>query len=681
MSGILELPESDSDSPSEGFLNGDVWDRIGGSTQVGISLGQRVGPYRLEETLGAGGFGVVYRASDEHAKNPQLRTVAVKVLKTLLTPRVEIRFQREVEAMQSLSHPGIASFLNSGTIEPGVGWLAMGLIDGQPIHQYCEAEKPGWRRIVEIMVQVCHAIEHAHERGVLHRDVKPGNILVQPCGVPVVTDFGLVRFLDPDGESTRSVTAMGTPAYMAPESLPTSPANSTAVGPQVDVFGLGATMHRLLSGQAPRESSSRRTPLRKNSDGESAIDTEPIVVACPEPLKTVVAKAIAADPAARYGSVADLRHDLENVLAGLPTVARRPSPGRRVVMFAKRQPGVLVAAILIAGALITASWLAVDSASSVRSKRRLAAAVVTELDEHFATIAANPDFAGSVKENFRARLRRQQDKILVAANDQGVNYHGAVGRFILGEYLQEIGKPSEAREQFLIAEAGFRRLHNAGYEPDETQFDLFHCSFRLYGLALTMKDENEMGHRLELGTNLITGLVDQSPDDPILLDCQAQMGLFQGDARLRVGKNEEAVVVLADALQAAERAEELSGFQGKYIAKIAACTQYLGRAAAEAGNHADSEELYAKALRLVLPNGRDESDFHRLKSEARLRGSRCVSGIAAGQFDLAEEDIGEMEMIAAAGTRLNPGSAFNKQVEESILDFRSQIEMGRRAGE
>ena len=679
MAKTRELPDSDSVSPAAGFLDGDVWDRIGGAAQVGISLGQSVGPYRLEEILGAGGFGVVYRATDESANNPQLRTVAVKILKTLLTPRVEIRFRREVEAMQSLSHPGIASFLNSGTIEPGVGWLAMGLIDGQPIHEYCESEKPGWRRIVEMMVQVCEALEHAHERGVLHRDMKPGNILVQPTGNPVVTDFGLVRFLDPDGESTRSLTAIGTPAYMAPESLPTSPTNPMAVGPQVDVFGLGATLHRLVSGQPPGDSGRPGTSASKNTSSDADHESRPVVIACPAPLTTVVQKAIATEPESRYSSVADLRRDLENVLAGRPTEARRPSVGRRLIMFARRRPGFLLTAVIVTAIIASAGWIAIDSAASVRGTRRLAAAVVSELDEHFATIAADPDFAGSVKDSYRARLRRQQDQIIAAANDQVVNYHGAVGRFILGEYLQEIGKPSEAREQYLIAEAGFQRLHNAGYEPDETQFDLFHCSFRLYGVAVRMEDEKEMNNRLERATGLITPLAEAGPDDPVLLDCVAQMGLFQGDARLRAGKNAEAVVVLGEALEASQRAERLSGSKGKYLAKIAACTQYMGRAAAEAGNHTESEQLYAKALRLAMPDGRDKSDFERLKVEFRFRGSRCLGRIAAGRLDLAEEDIAAMKELGEIGATLNPGSSFRAQVEESVANCRARIEEARRS--
>ena len=212
-------------------------------------LDWNVGPYRVHESLGQGGMGSVYLASP--TKAPEER-VAIKLVRPdLLESEVLHRFRAETRILARLSHPNIASLLDSGTTDEGIPYLVMEYVDGLPIDRYCEENRLSIDERLELLAAVSSAVEHAHNHQIVHRDLKPSNILVTCNGVPKLLDFGIAKSLDPEvGEWALSATRTGwvpmTPLYASPEQL-----RGEVVGTSSDIYSLGALSHQILTGRLP----------------------------------------------------------------------------------------------------------------------------------------------------------------------------------------------------------------------------------------------------------------------------------------------------------------------------------------------------------------------------------------------------------------------------------------------
>jgi serine/threonine-protein kinase len=257
-----------------------------------------VGPYQLQEEIARGGMGVVYRGL-----GPQ-GPVAVKLL---LEGQHDPRFERELEAQRRLDHPGIVRVLDGGRDPRGRCFMVQELVPGGSLADRLRREGPlPPREVVEVGLQLCHALEAAHAQRVLHRDLKPSNVLVDGQGRAKLTDFGVAKVVDQRESLTRTGQLVGTPAYMAPEQ---ASGEKEQVGPRTDVYGLGATLYALLSGRPPF---SADTPLnlvvavlREPPPPPSTLraDVDP-------QLEQVVLRCLAKDPDDRPASVAALRGEL-----------------------------------------------------------------------------------------------------------------------------------------------------------------------------------------------------------------------------------------------------------------------------------------------------------------------------------------------------------------------------------
>src|SRR5215467_4209304 len=203
------------------------------------------GDYELLEEIGRGGQGVVYRARQKSLN----RTVALKVIG--LGPwATEVhlkRFRREAEAAASLNHPGIVPIYEVGERD-GACYFSMGLVEGEQLDTILKREPMPIRRAAELIAKVARTVHHAHEHGILHRDIKPGNILLDRKGEPNLTDFGLARLVESESTITRTLEVLGTPSYMAPEQAAGNNIKLTRV---TDVYGLGAVLYQLLTGHPP----------------------------------------------------------------------------------------------------------------------------------------------------------------------------------------------------------------------------------------------------------------------------------------------------------------------------------------------------------------------------------------------------------------------------------------------
>src|SRR5437867_11481000 len=274
------------------------------------------GDYELLEEIGRGGQGVVYRA---HQKSLN-RTVALKVigLGHWATEAHLKRFRREAEAAASLEHPGIVPIHEVGERE-GTCYFSMGFIEGDQLDAVVRRELMSVRRAAELIAKVARTVHYAHEHHILHRDIKPGNILLDRQGEPHLTDFGLARLVETESTVTRTLEVLGTPSYMAPEQ---AVGNNAQVTSATDVYGLGAVFYQLLTGQPPFAGGTTYETIKL------LLDTEPRQPRLLNPkvhrdLSTICLKCLEKDPHLRYSSALTLAEDLERWLKHEPIQARR----------------------------------------------------------------------------------------------------------------------------------------------------------------------------------------------------------------------------------------------------------------------------------------------------------------------------------------------------------------------
>lgn len=305
---------------------------------------QRLGPYRILGRLGSGGMGQVYEAEQDFPR----RVVALKVLPpALATPNSVQRLRREAELLGRLAHPGIAKIYDAGTLlDPASGssplaYIAMERVTGLPLDTATAHLPP--RERLQVFIQICEAVEHAHDQSIVHRDLKPSNILIDDRGDPIVLDFGIGRHLDREamGQSLRTETGavLGTLAYMSPEQVAGEVADERA-----DVYALGVILYELISGQLPLDP--RSTSVAEAT--RRIRDDEPLPLSSHDSqwrgdLDVITSKALAKDLNRRYPSASELRRDVERFLSNEPIRAWRPSVAYQLKKFAKRNRALSVA--------------------------------------------------------------------------------------------------------------------------------------------------------------------------------------------------------------------------------------------------------------------------------------------------------------------------------------------------
>lgn len=347
-----------------------------------FAIASHIGPYRIVREIGRGGMGVVLEAVEE----PLGRRVALKVLpaELLASSSARARFRREAELAARLDHSGIATVYGAG-VEDARPWIAMRFVDGITLSRAIVAAREAGVSCVRVsttaksaretalavaacLAKVAHALHAAHEQGVVHRDVKPSNIMLSADGAPTLVDFGLAIPEDSEGHTlTRTGDNAGTPAYMAPEILAGERTRSDA---QCDVYSLGVTLYECLALRRPFDAP---TPFALHRAILAGEPTELRVVhnAVPRDLAIVVATAMERDPKRRYRSAAGLAADLEACVRGDPIQARPLAFHGRILRWARRDPKqALLSSMLFAATIFAA--LAVGSWWSSRSEVRAA---------------------------------------------------------------------------------------------------------------------------------------------------------------------------------------------------------------------------------------------------------------------------------------------------------------------
>ena len=310
---------------------------------------KQIASYEILDEIGRGGMGVVYKAQDQRLK----RTVALKViLAGGHAGEVELaRFQIEAESVARLKHHNFVQIYEVGSDE-GLPFLALEYCPGGSLEDRVAESPLSPRESAELVAKLADAMDHAHQAGVIHRDLKPGNVLFDENGEPKITDFGLAKKVGEDDSHTRTVSVMGSIGYMSPEQASGHTREAT---PAVDIYALGAMLYRLLAGKTPFEGSSTVESLQLVINGVP-VPIRRLRPACPRDLDTICLKCLEKSPANRYRTAAELADDLRRFLRGEPIAARAATPLEQLVSWARRNPlpttiavgGVLMLAILAA---------------------------------------------------------------------------------------------------------------------------------------------------------------------------------------------------------------------------------------------------------------------------------------------------------------------------------------------
>lgn len=495
--------------------------------------GRRVGPWRLVEPLGRGGMGTVYLA--ERADGAFDQRVALKLLRApLLGSEGRNRFTAERQILARLEHPAIARLLDGGILPDGVPWFAMEYVEGVPITDACEARHLGIGERLELFVAVCDAVDYAHRSLVVHRDLKPGNVLVTADGEVKLLDFGVAQLLAPDERASADRHPV-TPAYAAPEQL-RGDATTTAT----DVWALGVLLYELLTGRRPHDEVIRDEatgtatygPLtapseRLTRDDEEARSTRELAARgtarrrrlhgrIADDMDAIVCKALEPNPLRRYRGAAELADDVRRHQERLPVRAREPSLGYQLRCFVGRHRLEVAAVAIIAFLLLAVAGLAVHSALRARADRQ--------------------------------RLAQERGKA------------EAVAEFLLGVFT--VADPEEAPGETVSARAlldrGARRVREDLADQPGVQASMLHTLGRAYrSLGLYERADRLLSQALELRRG---GGRESAPELAATLLELGRTRLGRDDAEGAEALLEEALERLGEPapVTAAERAATLS---------------------------------------------------------------------------------------------------------------------------
>src|SRR5437870_2687263 len=388
------------------------------------------GDYELLEEIGRGGQGVVYRARQKSLN----RTVALKVigLGHWATEAHLKRFRREAESAASLEHPCIVPIHEVGERD-GSCYFSMKFIEGGQLDEVVRREPMPVRRAVELIVKVARSVHYAHEHHILHRDIKPGNILLDRQGEPHLTDFGLARLVETESTVTRTMEVLGTPSYMAPEQ---AVGNNAAVSSVTDVYGLGAVLYELLTAHPPFAGGTTFETVRL------VLDTEPRQPRLLNPkidrdLNTICLKCLEKDPKRRYASALALAEDLERWLKHEPIRAHRTGIFTRGKKWLRRNPSIAVMAamlLVLAVPLGLMIWKAESERSAASNPAPPEKSIAVLPFSNLSKEQENAFFADGVQDEILTDLARVAD-LKVISRTSVMPYKSGMAR-----NLRQIGK-------------------------------------------------------------------------------------------------------------------------------------------------------------------------------------------------------------------------------------------------
>lgn len=572
-------------------------------------IGKHIGPYLIEKEIGIGGMGIVFAGKRDDGEFEQ--KVAVKIIKQGLSSNYLLkRFQNERQTLANLQHPNIAKLLDGGKTSEELPYLIMEYIDGIPITEYCEKNNLSIEKRLELFVTVCKAVQYAHQNLIIHRDIKPGNILVAQDGVPKLLDFGVAKLLSDDyAENNEEVlTKPGmwhlTPEYASPEQI--KGINITTAS---DIYSLGVLLYKLLTGSEPYKIMNNspsaiskiiaeekitkpseillqntKENVESDSRDERNYDTVVNYKQLKGDLDNIILKAMHKEPSQRYSSVQEFADDIERYLKDMPVIARADSMTYRFTKFVQRHKAGVVLFILIN--LITfASISAIIYQGALAAKERDKAKVENQKYERVNDFLTR--ILSSVDPSEIGRDVKVYDILEKAAKDAETELKGqpAVEASIkgtlgntyvnLGEY--EKGKP-------FLTEAYEINKNIYGEQSKET-------ATSIHDLALYYDWIGEYKTADSLYTKSIS-IFKKVLTEPTKIYADALNN--QAIVKMNFGENEEAEKLYLEAIETSKIVE------GEQNRNVAVMMNNLAISYMDTGKLKEAEKYYKKSLKIII---------------------------------------------------------------------------------
>ncbi|MEM9557668.1 MAG: serine/threonine-protein kinase [Acidobacteriota bacterium] len=580
---------------------------------------ERLGPYRLLDVLGQGGMGTVYRAVREDDFEKE---VALKILRPerLSRPMIE-RFHAERQILARLEHPNIAYIFDGGTLEDGRPYLVMELVEGEPVDRYCQLHVRDRATRLRLFLQIASAVAFAHRNLVVHRDIKPGNVLVTRDGVPKLLDFGIAKLVSDEGPvveptTLSDVSGAMTLRYASPEQVA-----GDAVTTASDVYALGLLLHTMLTGTLP-------CGLADCALSEAA---GRILTAAPEPtgeggdLDAIVGMALAKDPSERYASATELVDDVDRFLRHLPVRARQGGRAYAAGKLARRHPWGAMAALLFVVFSITSTvfWREAVVAREVADRERILAVRAQERAERVSVFlkdlfrSADPNAARGGRQTVREVLDEGRERLEDGLEGEPELEAALVGT--LGDVYRNLGLHDEAVELMRRSVELRRALYPEG--DLRLAVSLNDLASVLYYMERYSEAERALRESLALRRRLgaePTAIAQALNNLASVLTQQGELAgagsLYEEALALRRLEHGEQSTVVASSLYSLgvlrlregdlEVAEPLLrqaldiyvGAYGERHTRVASVLHTLGRLVADRGAHDEARELLERAL-------------------------------------------------------------------------------------
>lgn len=636
--------------------------------------GQTIGPYTLLKRIGEGGMGEVWLA-EQH--KPVKRQIALKVIKSGINCQSTLlRFEVERQALALMSHPNIARILDAGATPDGQPYFAMELVSGVPLTEYCDKNCLGIDDRLKLFVDVCQGVQHAHQKGVIHRDLKPGNILVEAVdGKPTVKviDFGLAKALDTteslSEESLFTVVGqiLGTLKYMSPEQ---ASLDSADIDTRADVYALGVILHELLTGFTPldgfggekavlkildliRESEPVRPSLRLNetTDEEIAsitrnrkISSSSLYRVLAGDLDWIVMKALDKDRSRRYDSASGLAEDIQRFLQNEPVVARPPTFGYQISKFVRKNQTAVIGAGLFSLALVVGllgtTWGFYEASQSAVAERS-------------AKLDAQQRESEAIEQRKRAEASEQEaiDAVekfgsIVAENLELRNNTGL--RELRNTLLSEPIRFFKNLRQQMVSD---------GQPRPESLKRLAAVAFSLGELTTEIGDQEDALDSFQQSLRIRNELLQLNPES---VDAMLQHGnslLAVGALKRELGMLDEARELADHAIELLQRAEKMSSGSQAVRSNLASSLNLRAVIFNQLGDPAQAIDAHREAVELQLAMIAKQPN--NIEFQRDLAGSYSNLGLCQktlGKNELALDSYQNALRIRLRLANANPGS-------------------------
>jgi len=597
-----------------------------------ITSGRQIGSYRLLAVLGEGGMGRVYLAA--RADDMYKQQVAIKLMHAgfAQTRRMLLRFGAERQILANLNHPNIARLLDGG-VSDGLPYLVMEYVDGVPIDEYCRQHRLGIESRLKLFCTVCRAVEYAHKNLVVHRDIKPGNILVTADGTPKLLDFGIAKLLAEGADLTRTRTGerMMTPEYASPEQV-----RGDSITTSTDVYALGVLLYELLSGRRPfhLETTSpmeiARVICEQTPTAPSIVGKENPDLAPPDAsrklsgdLDNIVLMAMRKEPARRYVSVGQFFEDIEAFLGGYPVRARTDTWGYRSGKFIQRDRAAFVATIIVGVALVGFS-IGMGLFARRAQRERLAA----EREAQF----LNSIFQSTTPE--QARGKQVTGRELLDQGTKRVETEFSGEPQLQATLFDNIGRAYTSLGLYRTGEEVLERAYNLRRQTLGNS-DL-NTAATLDSLATAVRLENEYSRAEPLFRGALAIRKRKlQPDDLLIASSMTNLG----ECLYLEGKDSEAESMLRQALSV-QRNNHRDG-------DIAMSDNYLALVLERKGDFSEAVQLLREAVELDARTGTDTPEY--ANSLHNLAGALIDSG------NLSEAETMDRQALAISRKVNGPG--------------------------